>query len=225
MELTQSSLVLWKQPGQSPIFQYEIGPLKNLVYLVIDWKTKLALWVDPQRDLSEPVKDLESFGLKLQGILLTHTHPDHIAGLPALRELYPEIPVYLHGLDAHRLRDITSAKSLHFLEDHDDFLLGTLKIQAIHTPGHSAGALTYQTEDCLLTGDTLFIRDCGRTDLPTGSTFQMFQTLQRYKTMNPQLKIFPGHHYRPEFWSTLAEETRSSPPLQCRSVQELEILP
>jgi glyoxylase-like metal-dependent hydrolase (beta-lactamase superfamily II) len=80
-------------------------------------------------------------------------------------------------------------------------------------------------QDALLTGDTLFIRDCGRTDLPTGSTTEMFSTLQRYKSLNPQLKIFPGHHYREEFWSTLEVVLRTSPPLQCESAEQLEALP
>ncbi len=220
-----SRLHLWCHPGHSPVLQYEIGPMQNLVYLVVDWSSRKALWVDPQRDLSVPEADLEKHQLTLEGILLTHTHHDHTAGVLPLIRKYPELPIYLHELDAHRLDQKSLDSNLHFLEDGHHLQLGRTFIRAIHTPGHSAGALSYEVDGHLLTGDTLFIRDCGRTDLPTGSTAQMFSTLQRYKAMDPALKIFPGHHYREEFWSTLADELRTSPPLHCSTSAELEALP
>lgn len=220
-----SRLTPWCQPGHSPIIQYEIGPMQNLVYLVVDWASKKALWVDPQKDLSEPEADLARHGLSLEGILLTHTHHDHTAGVRPLVEKYPELPIYLHELDAHRLNTSALDEHLHFLEDGHHLQLGRSFIRAFHTPGHSAGALSYEINGHLLTGDTLFIRDCGRTDLPTGSTKEMFETLQRYKKIDPRTRIFPGHHYREEYWSTLADELRTSPPLQCASAAELEALP
>ncbi|MBU6374565.1 MAG: MBL fold metallo-hydrolase [Bdellovibrionales bacterium] len=220
-----SQLSPWFPAGPSPIRQFEIGPLRNLVYLVIDHHSRQALWVDPQTDLTPPQQFLDQTGIQLSGVLLTHTHPDHTAGLKDLVARHLKIPIYLHELDAHRLDRSRFGSHLHYLEDGHHLQLGKLFIQAFHTPGHSAGALSFRIQDCLLTGDTLFIRDCGRTDLPTGSTEQMFKTLQRYKTMDPHLQIFPGHHYREEYWSTLDEELRASPPLQCHTVAELEALP
>ena len=105
---------------------------------------------------------------------------------------------------------------------------------AIHTPGHSAGELCYRLEATdlkgelrtyLFTGDTLFIRDCGRTDLETGSNAQMFESLQRLKKFPPDTVILPGHHYVRECASTLSREMETSPPLRCASIQELEALP
>lgn len=220
-----SRLEPWRQPLRSPILQYEIGAMQNLVYLVVDWSSQKALWVDPQRDLSAPEADLTRLGLSLEGILLTHTHHDHTAGVMPLLRRHPELPIYLHELDAHRLSQRELEPHLHFLEDGHHLQLGRQFIRAIHTPGHSAGALSYEIDGNLLTGDTLFIRDCGRTDLPTGSTTQMFQTLQRYRAMDPELRIFPGHHYQDEYWSTLADERRTSPPLRCASAAELDALP
>ena len=222
---TPSRLKPWRQPGHSPILQYEIGPLQNLVYLIVDWDSRKALWVDPQKDLSQPESDLSFHGLQLEGILLTHTHQDHTAGVLPLLEKNPGLPIYLHELDAHRLEAGKMGSHLHFLENGHHLQLGRSFIRAFHTPGHSAGALSYELDGSLLTGDTLFIRDCGRTDLPTGSTQEMFSTLQHYRSMSPALRIFPGHHYREEYWSTLADELRTSPPLQCTSVAELEALP
>lgn len=225
MVLTQSKFLPWKLPHQSPLIQYEIGALKNLIYLIVNWNQKLALWVDPQSDISRPLEDLKIYGLSLQGVLLTHTHPDHTAGVSDLLKLQPEVPIYLHSLEAHRLKNTVNTKSMRFLKDNELFFLGDLKLRSIHTPGHSAGALTYETEDLLLTGDTLFIGDCGRTDLPTGSTEEMLRTLMRYQSMSPRFKIFPGHHYRAEYWSTLEEELQTNPALQCKTIQELESLP
>ena len=220
-----SRLEPWRRFGHSPILQYEIGPLQNLVYLIVDAGSRKALWVDPQRNLETPEADILAHGLSLEGILLTHTHADHTAGVMPLIEKHPGLPVYLHPLDAHRLDAGRLDSHLHFLEDAHHLQLGRSFIRAFHTPGHSAGALSYEIEGNLLTGDTLFIRDCGRTDLPTGSTKEMFATLQRYKSMDPGLRIFPGHHYREEYWSTLADERRTSPPLRCGSAAELEALP
>ncbi len=199
--------------------------MQNLVYLVVDWSSRKALWVDPQRDLSQPEADLDRYQLTLEGILLTHTHHDHTAGVLPLVRKHSELPIYLHELDAHRLDLEALDPNLHFLEDGHHLQLGRTFIRAIHTPGHSAGALSYEIEGHLLTGDTLFIRDCGRTDLPTGSSVEMFSTLQRYKGMDPALRIFPGHHYREEYWSTLSNELLTSPPLACTTAAELEALP
>lgn len=77
----------------------------------------------------------------------------------------------------------------------------------------------------LLTGDTLFIRDCGRTDFEDGDNEQMFQSLQRIKKLPPATVILPGHHYQPETASVLELELLESAPLKCRSVEELAGLP
>ncbi len=76
----------------------------------------------------------------------------------------------------------------------------------------------------LFTGDTLFIRDCGRTDFDGGSNEEMFASLQRIKQLPPETVILPGHHYKPECASTLKKEMQESPPLKCTSVAELASL-
>ncbi|MFN7684284.1 MAG: MBL fold metallo-hydrolase [Oligoflexia bacterium] len=203
--------------------------MQNLVYLVIDWSTKKAAWVDPQKDLSQPMAFLEDHGLELQCVLLTHTHHDHVAGLPALLSRFKQLEVLLHPADAFRLKLEPNFK---MLQDGDCFKVGSLELRAWNMPGHSAGALTFEIlrgpaspRTLLLTGDTLFIRDCGRTDLPTGSTEQMFASLQRYRQFDDESVIFPGHHYRSEWWSPLKTEIQESPPFQCKSVADLERLP
>ncbi len=209
-----------------PIAQFEIGSYKNFVYLILDWKTRKAAIVDPQSDLSDPLAALKEHGFALSAILLTHTHFDHIAGLPELTRLYPEVPVGLHASDLHRLEPQPAA--LRVLKDGEQIQIGELRVRAIHTPGHSAGETSFLVESeplYLLTGDTLFIRDCGRTDLESGSNEQMFASLQKIKALPEGAIILPGHHYARECASTLKKELTASPPLLCAGVAELAALP
>ncbi len=215
--------------GES-IAQFEIGDYKNFVYLVIDWPGNQTLIVDPQADL-RPLQDaFREYGLKPAGVLLTHTHFDHVAGLPSLLKLYPDLPVYLNRDDHHRIEgQIPGKPHFEFTRDGQRITLGSQEIDVMHTPGHSPGENCYflssQEPPFLLTGDTVFIRDCGRTDLPGGSVAQMFASLQRIRKLSPQTVILPGHHYQPDCASTLERELRESPPFVCKSVQELEALP
>jgi glyoxylase-like metal-dependent hydrolase (beta-lactamase superfamily II) len=210
-----------------PVAQYEIGNYRNFVYLILDWKTKKASWVDPQEDLEQPLADLKKHGFELASILLTHTHFDHIAGVPKLLKLFPEIPLYVHALDLHRLSNDGQHRA-YPISDEESVHVGNLVVEAMHTPGHSAGESTYWLkagQGYLFTGDTIFIRDCGRTDLESGSTEEMFSTLQRIKKLPGDLVILPGHHYAKECASLLSDELKRSPPFQCTSVKELESLP
>lgn len=212
---------------RDPVVQFELGPMQNLVYLVVDWTTRSAAWVDPQKDLEPPMNFLEQNGLTLQSILLTHTHYDHVAGVEPLLAIRPGLEVLLHEADAFRLK---SKSHLRFLEDGATLKVGSLPVRAFNMPGHSVGALTFEIpcpdgSAALMTGDTLFIRDCGRTDLPTGDTGQMFASLQRYRQFPGTHRVFPGHHYRDQWWSTLEREWRESPPFACKNPKELAEIP
>lgn len=211
------------------IAQFEIGGTQNFVYLILDWNQRKAAIVDPQYDLSIPLGCLKRHSFDLVATFLTHTHFDHISGVPGLIKFAPEVPLILHREDLHRIDShILNRGKTQLAGDGDFFSVGDLQIQALHTPGHSAGECCYflkEKRPYLLTGDTVFIRDCGRTDLPTGSTEQMFQSLQRIKKLPPETVLLPGHHYKKECASTLRNELKNSPPFQCISVEELAALP
>lgn len=213
-----------------PVAQFEIGHFKNFVYLILDWNSREAAIIDPQTDLSLLLKTLLRHGFILKKILLTHTHWDHIGGVPELLRSFPEIKIFVHPLDAKRLQLSPSEHSrIHSLHGGEKISIGSHSIQVLHTPGHSAGECCFFLENTtlphLFTGDTLFIRDCGRTDLESGSTSEMFTSLQALKKLPPETIILPGHHYAPECASVLKKEIETSPPLQCLSAQELERLP
>jgi glyoxylase-like metal-dependent hydrolase (beta-lactamase superfamily II) len=209
------------------IAQYGLGPLRNFVYLAIDWKSGSAAIVDPQSELDGILGDLQRHALKLEAIFLTHTHHDHIAGVPRLLAEFRSLPLYGHPKDLRRLDAKTRARAKD-LKDGDVIPVGGLEIRALHTPGHSAGELSYLIEKparSIFTGDTVFIRDCGRTDFESGSNEQMFESIQKIKKLPPDTVILPGHHYVRECATTVAQELLESPPFRCKTVKELAELP
>lgn len=206
----------------SPIAQYEIGGGRNFVYLILDGSTRRAAIVDPQRDLDGVLADLSRAGFVLEKILLTHTHHDHIAGVKPLLERLPELEVWVGEPDAYRLPDGIQPR---FFMDGGELQVGSIRVETLHTPGHTEGGYCLWMRDLtppvLLTGDLVFIRDCGRTDLPGGDDARMYESLQRLKHLPPETMLGVGHHYAKECWTTLQRELRESPPFLCRSIEEL----
>jgi hydroxyacylglutathione hydrolase len=211
------------------VAQFEIGSHKNFVYLILNWETKNAAIVDPQHDLSLPLDSIQKYGFTLSAILLTHSHSDHTAGVLELTRLYPQIPIFIHRDELHRLsHSIMNYGNIRLIRDGEVIEIGSYRVKVLHTPGHSSGECCFflpAQRNYLFTGDTVFIQDCGRTDLPSGNNQEMFQSLQRLKKLPPDSIILPGHHYRMPCASTLEKEMTDSPPFQCKSVAELEALP
>ena len=97
------------------------------------------------------------------------------------------------------------------IQDNTIIELGNLKIKVIHTPGHTPGGVLFLVEDNLFTGDTLFVEGCGRTDLPGSNTKQMYHSLEKIKSMDENIKIYPGHDYGSMKISTIKHEKENNP--------------
>lgn len=213
-----------------PVAQFELGDFDNFVYLLVDWDAHEAAMVDCRAELGPIEKALSTHQIQLKHLWLTHTHWDHVHGLEQLIKKFPHITLHVHPEEMHRLpKNLKNDPRLHPLADHTVLFAGALQAHVIHTPGHSPGECCFFVptqegflcDPVLFSGDTLFIHDCGRTNLPGGSDQQMFESLQRIKKLPHPTIILPGHHYHTSCASTIDVELRESGPLLCSNVAEL----
>ena len=173
---------------------FELGSMGANCYIVINEQAKSCAVVDPGGSGQALANWFENEGLTPKYIFLTHGHFDHVGGVKALMEAYPELPVYVHAEDTdlgdHLGRGL--AWTAHYGEG-SSFDMDGLSFRVFSTPGHTPGSVCIQVEDVLLTGDTLFAGSCGRTDFPKGSWSQMMASLCRLAAMDSNLQVLPGH--------------------------------
>ncbi len=180
----------------------------NFVYLIGDKKTKEALVIDPAYNTSNILKILEADDMKLTGVLATHYHPDHVGGemmgfaLEGISELLEQIqvPIHVQQAEAEFVEKTTGVSDDLVSHSSGDIVkVGEIEVELIHTPGHTPGSQCFLTENRLISGDTLFLRGCGRTDLPGGSAEEIYESLTtRLAKVPDEAVLFPGHLYSPE---------------------------
>jgi hydroxyacylglutathione hydrolase len=200
--------------------------MENFAYLVGDLDAGTCFAVDPSWGPMELVEIAASKGMKLEGVLATHSHADHVGGslwgyvVPGVQKLVSEtgLLVHVHRLDAdslaHGARIPASA-----VVPHDDgavIAIGGLLAKLHHTPGHTPGSACFEVEGHLFTGDTLFVQGCGRVDLPGGNPAEMYRSLhQRLGPLPGSLVVLPGHQYGGAR-ATLDEIRRTNPALRMK---------
>ncbi|WP_291984781.1 MBL fold metallo-hydrolase [Candidatus Accumulibacter sp. ACC007] len=148
-------------------------------------------------------------GLRIRYLIDTHTHADHFS---ATRQLARQlaVPVLMYRTSAAPFVDMR-------IGDGEMVMLGRLRLQVMHTPGHTSDSMCLQIEDCVFTGDTLLIGGTGRTDLPSGDPEALYDSLfQRLLKLEPSVRVFPAHDYKGRQSSTIGEEIASNPRLQKR---------
>lgn len=175
----------------------------TFTYLIADSETREALLVDPVLEqVDRDLQLLQELELTLRYCLETHIHADHITGAGKLRQATQCLSIVPFGTVA------TCAD--YFLKDGEILQLGSIWIEAIATPGHTDSHLTYRiNRDRVLTGDTLLIRGCGRTDFQGGDAGMLYDSVtQRLFALPATTQVYPGHDYRGYTVSTIGEEKR-----------------
>jgi len=179
--------------------------MRNFAYLIGDAETGDAVIVDPAYAAQDLVDVLESDGMRLTGVLVTHHHPDHVGGsmmgfeLKGLAELLERVsvPVHVNTHEADWVSRITGIASSELTShQHGDTVeVGAIDIELLHTPGHTPGSQCFLLDGRLVAGDTLFLEGCGRTDFPGGNVDDMFRSLQALAALPGDPTVFPGHWY------------------------------
>ncbi len=195
-----------------------VGPIQTNAYIVYSHENPACFIIDPGADADVLATFIDEAGLQPESIVLTHGHYDHFGAVMELKKRY-QIPVWLHKDDRETIvsNSLGVLASLfkapeppqidRYLDDGDTLEAGDLKLEVIHTPGHTPGGICLSTGNLLFTGDTLFQGSIGRTDLAGGDYGILQQSLEKLKQFPPDTIVLPGHGDE----STIKIEVRLNP--------------
>ncbi len=181
------------------------GKLSTNTYIIFG-KDKNAAIIDPAEDTNRIIQEVEDLDLNILYIINTHCHPDHVSGNKAIYEKY-SCSLLAHEKEVSRLEDKTNHLSMylgikgnqptidHFIKDGDFIEIGEIKLKVIETPGHTEGSISLYEEKSkvLFSGDTLFQRSVGRTDLPGGNVQVLLESLHKLFALPDNVDVYPGH--------------------------------
>lgn len=204
------------------IKQIEVG-FDNFSYIISCPVTKKATLVDPGSDPSKILDFISSNNLKLEFIIATHYHSDHTNGIKGIKNTIPTSKIIASELDGQKL----NVKVDIFVSDNEKLKVGDIQLEFLLTPGHTPGGICIIVDnEAIITGDTLFIGDCGRTDLPGGSLDQMFRTLnEKIKPLPDHLIVYPGHDYGDKPFDTLRNQKLTNKTLLAKSLDDFSKIP
>ncbi len=183
----------------------------NFSYIIADDVTKDAVVVDPSFNAEGIVRLLREKNLSVKFVINTHGHIDHTADNEYIKSNFSAKIV------AHKLSEVKKDVSV---TDGDIVNLGGIHIKVIHTPGHTPDGICLLVDGKLLTGDTLFVGECGRTDLPGSSPEKMYHSLHRLIELDDNIEIYPGHDYGVKPSSTIGIEKKTNYTLENRTLDE-----
>jgi len=206
------------------IKQIPAGRFQVLTYLVACRQSRDAVIIDPAGDEDKILAVIQTENLRVKYILNTHGHSDHVLGNHKLKSLL-NVPVCMHEADDTFFADpdireissqelgLTPADPADIrLKDKDILEVGTLRIEVIHTPGHTPGSVCYLAGENLFSGDTLFVGAAGRTDLVGGSLDALIESIEKRLIVLPkQTIVWPGHDYGESPTSTIGREMEDNP--------------
>ncbi len=185
----------------------------NFSYVVADEETKEAAVIDASYNANDLEEIIRTHAFALKYIINTHGHTDHVEGNSKLKGKFEaKIVGY----------KFTKTNIDQKVDDGDVLFIGKIPIRVIHTPGHTLDSMCLLVEGKkLLTGDTLFVDECGRTDLPGGSAKSLYNSLfKKLLKLGDEVEVYPGHDYGPKPSSTILEQKTTNYVLQPRSLVE-----
>lgn len=185
------------------VIPFRVAPFDNGTYILVD-AHRDAIVVDPSLGEKEVLEAVRREGMRVLAILNTHGHPDHVYSNASVKEA-TRARLAIHRLDAYRLEEVTRpggvlppaplAVADDLLEEGRLDYLADVRLEALHTPGHTEGSTCYHLPDerILFSGDVLFAGNVGRVDLPGGDARQMEASLARIADLPPETRVYPGH--------------------------------
>jgi glyoxylase-like metal-dependent hydrolase (beta-lactamase superfamily II) len=203
----------------------------NFCYLLGDRAAGEAVIVDPAYDVPGLLDLLAADDMRCVGVLATHYHPDHVGGsmmgygIQGVTDLLEQVsvPVHVQRAEAPWMVRATGISESDLAEhDSGDVVkVGELDIELVHTPGHTPGSQCFAVAGRLVSGDTLFLDGCGRTDLPGGDPEQLYDSLTtRLARFGDDVVLYPGHLYSPEPSATLGETRRRNYVFRLRTPEQ-----
>ncbi len=203
----------------------------NFAYLVGDRQSGEALLVDPAYAVGDLLDVLAADSMRCVGVLATHYHADHVGGrlgswpIEGLAELLElvDVPIHLQRAEVPWVTRTTGVEAGQLVahDGSDVVSVGDIDVELVHTPGHTPGSQCFLVGGRLVSGDTLFLDGCGRTDLPGSDPAAMYETLTTRLTRVPDdTVLYPGHFYSPEASAPMGEVRRDNFVFTPRSVDD-----
>jgi hydroxyacylglutathione hydrolase len=196
-----------REDEQRPLVSWiTVGMFQENCYLYACPETLEAVIIDPGDEAERILQRLQELKFIPKYIVNTHGHIDHICAIDEVSVVYP-VPFAIHPEDVYRLTDEQAARLYRrtgppvqrqpdiLLREGDTLSFGSLTLEVLHTPGHTEGGICLVSQPyCVFSGDTLFRRSIGRTDLPGGNYEQLVASIrQKLYTLDENLVVFPGH--------------------------------
>ena len=177
----------------------------NFAYVIGDKEKGEAVIVDPAYAAGDLIDLVEAEGMRVVGALATHHHPDHVGGsmmghsLEGVAELVGRGggPVHVHRDEVPYVQRVTGISDTDLVaHDSGDVIeVGDIRIEVLHTPGHTPGSMCFLVGGILVSGDTLFLEGCGRTDFPGSDPGAMYDSLTKLATLPDDIVVCAGHWY------------------------------
>jgi len=194
------------------VHQILVGSMQNFAYVVEDDDTDEAIIIDPSWDLDKIEQIITRNNLKIKYIVNTHHHFDHTIGNESMAKS-TDAKIIQHE-ESELQNDIT-------VKDGDVINFGNSELRVLHTPGHSKDSICLIGDGKIFSGDTLFVGNCGRIDLPGGSAKELYHSLfDVLYSLDENLTLYSGHNYGPSVISTIGKEKATNLVMQRRTEKE-----